>query len=92
MNDIIETHNLYMNAHNIEIPDKWKHLATLYHIPKMHKTPPKQRYIAASNKCTTKPLSIMITNCLEISLLQDRKYCTTIYNRTGVNALWITDN
>ena len=58
----------------------------------MHKTPPKQRYIAASNKCTTKPLSNIITKCLKLALLQHRKYCTTIYNRTGVNAMWITDN
>jgi hypothetical protein len=92
MNDIIETHNSYMKEHNIEIPDKWKHLAKLYHIPKMHKTPPKQRYIAASNKCTTKPLSNIITKCLKLALLQHRKYCTTLYNRTGVNAMWITDN
>ena len=48
--------------------------------------------MAASNKCTTKHLSNMITKCLKLILLQHRKYCTSIYNRTGVNAMWITDN
>ena len=90
--DIIHTHKTYMNTNNIQIPDKWTQLPKLYHMPKMHKTPPKQRYIAASNKCTTKPLSNIITKCLKLILLQHRKYCTTIYNRTGVNAMWIADN
>ena len=90
--DIIQIHKRYMDTNNIQIPDKWTQLPKLYHIPKMHKTPPKQRYIAASNKCTTKPLSNMITKCLKLILLQHRKYCTTMHNRTGVNAMWITDN
>jgi len=81
-----------MIQQKIEIPDKWMQLAKLYHIPKMHKTPPKQRYIAASHKCTTKPLSNIIAKCLKLVLLQHRKYCTTMYNRTGVNAMWIADN
>jgi hypothetical protein len=92
LDDIIHMHDNYMKSNKIDIPDKWMQLAKLYHIPKMHKTPPKQRYIAASNKCTTKPLSNIIAKCLKLVLLQHRKYCTTIYNRTGVNAMWIADN
>ena len=32
----------------------------------MHKNPSKQRYIAASHSCSTKPLSKMITFCLKL--------------------------
>ena len=58
-----------MNANNISIPDNMMRLPKLDHIPKMHKTPPKFRYIAASKYCTTKPLSRMITECLKLLLL-----------------------
>ena len=81
-----------MNANNISIPDNMMRLPKLYHIPKMHKAPPKFRYIAASKYCTTKPLSRMITKCLKLLLLQHRKYCRQIFLRTRVNMMWIIDN
>ena len=43
---IRQHNNEYMTKHEIEIPDEWKHGGNIYHIPKMRKTPPKQRYIA----------------------------------------------
>ena len=58
----------------------------------MHKPVPKMRYIAASNKCSTKPLSRLITKCLKLITVQHRKYCSQIYRRTGVNRMWIVDN
>ena len=61
-------------------------------IPKMHKSPPKGRFIAASSSCTTKPLSDIITKCLKLITLQHRKYCKQIYKYTGVNRMWIIDN
>jgi hypothetical protein len=33
----------------------------LYWIPKLHKNPCKQRYIAGSSKCSTKSLSLLLT-------------------------------
>jgi hypothetical protein len=39
-------------------------LPYLYRIPKFHKNPYKHRYIAGSNKCPTKPLSLLFTNIL----------------------------
>lgn len=81
-----------MNKHKIVIDDDMNKLPSFYWIPKMHKTPPKQRYIAASNKCTTKALSTIITKCLKLITLQHRKLCKQIYNRTGVNRMWIVDN
>jgi hypothetical protein len=43
-------------------------LPSLYWIPKLHKCPFKQRYIAESAKCSTKPLSKLLT-CISISLI-----------------------
>ena len=58
----------------------------------MHKTPPKERYIAASHCCTTKPLSNIITKCLKLITIQHKKLCNEIYKYTGVNRMWVIDN
>ena len=39
-------------------------LSSLYWIPKLHKNPYKERYIAGSSKCSTKPLSKVLTAIL----------------------------
>ena len=90
--NIVKQHDEYMNDNKMSIPKKWMKLPKLYNIPKMHKIPPKQRFIAASNMCTTKPMSNIITKCLKLILIQHRKYCNTIYRRTKVNMMWIVDN
>jgi hypothetical protein len=89
---IIKKHITYMNKHNINIDKKMLKLPDLYWIPKMHKIIPKSRYIAASNSCTTKPLSNIITICLKLIYNQHKKYCDAIYKYTGVNRMWIIDN
>jgi hypothetical protein len=82
-----------MNSIHIDIEENMMKLPNMYWLPKMHKIPyPKERYVAASNCCTTKKLSSILTNCFKLSLLQHRKYCNTIYNNTGVNMMWIIDN
>jgi hypothetical protein len=58
----------------------------------MHKIIPKSRYIAASNSCTTKPLSNIITICLKFIYNQHKKYCDSIYKYTGVKKMWIIHN
>ena len=58
----------------------------------MHKTPSKQRYIAASHCCTTKPLSKNITFCLKLIQQTHKNYCKTIFKTRGFNRMWIVDN
>lgn len=58
---IVKRHAKYMKDHNISLDEDKLKLPFLYWIPKMHKNPSKQRYIAASHSCSTKPLSKMIT-------------------------------
>ena len=57
--DIVKAHVKYMKNHNLVLTDSQQSLPSLYWIPKMHKFPSKQRYIAASHCCTTKPLSLL---------------------------------
>ena len=81
-----------MSKHNIEVTDDQKRLPFLYWIPKMHKNPSKQRYIAASHSCSTKPLSKMITFCLKLIQQTHTNYCKTIARNCGHDRMWIVDN
>ena len=58
----------------------------------MHKNPTKQRYIAASHSCSTKPLSKMITYCLKLVQQTHKNYCTRIAKTRRYNKMWIVDN
>ena len=63
-----------------------------YWLPKLHKNPYGARFIAASHKCTTKPLSKLLTSCLKLITNHFKQYCNGILCRTGVNCFWIIDN
>ena len=69
-----------------------RYLPSFYWLPKMHKQPYGTRFIAASNKCSTKPLSKLLTTCLSMISCHFRQYCSGIYCTTGVNCVWIIDN
>ena len=58
----------------------------------MHKDPYKHRFIAGSSKCSTKPLSILLTKLLTHIKQGLQKYCETAYSRSGVNQMWILKN
>ena len=52
----------------------------------------KHRFIAGSSKCSTKPLSILLTKLLTHIKQGLQKYCKTFYSRSGVNQMWILKN
>jgi hypothetical protein len=63
-----------MKEVKINIEEKQQQLPILLWIPKMHKKPSKQRFIAASHCCTTKPISALITKCLKLIQQAHRIY------------------
>ena len=58
----------------------------------MHTDPYKHRFIASSSKCSTKPLSILLTELLTHIKQGLQKYCETAYSRSGINQMWILIN
>ena len=58
----------------------------------MRKNPYKHRFIAGSARCSTKPLSILLTKLLTHIKQGLQKYCETAYSRSGVNQMWILIN
>ena len=64
----------------------------IYWIPKVNKNPYKHRFIAGSSKCSTKPLSILLTKLLSSIKQGLQKYCETASSRSGINQMWILKN
>ena len=88
---IVEDHLNYMKKGRIDVPLEMHELPRFYWLPKMHKSPYGCRFIAAG-KCTTKPLSGILTSCFTTILSHFKEYCDGIYRNTGVNAFWIINN
>ena len=89
---LVEEHIDYMAANNIRVLSDMAQLPQLYWLPKMHKQPIGSRFIAASNSCTTKPLSKLLTTCLQLILQHYKEYNKGIIRNTGANSFWIIDN
>ena len=86
--DIVTQHMQDLAHWDILIPSDMQQLPTLYWLPKMHKSPYSSRFIAASNKCTTKPLSCLLTICLSTIIKHFQEYCNGIFRNTGINCFW----
>ena len=78
--EILQNHASVLNTFDIPVNGtKEYELPYLSWIPKLHKTPYKQRYIAGSSKCSTKPLSLLLTKILTAVKKQLQTYCETTY-------------
>ena len=64
--EILPNHRSVLNTFNIPNNQDQFELPYLYCIPKLHKNPYKQRYIAGSSKCSTKPLSVLLAKVLTV--------------------------
>ena len=90
--EVLDNHKSVLTSFGIETSDDELDLPYIYWIPKMHKTPYKHRFIAGSSKCSTKPLSILLTKLLTHIKQGLQKYCETAYSRSGINQMWILKN
>ena len=53
-----------MKLCNITVPSVIEKLPSLYWMPKVHMNPYGSIFIAASNQCSNKPMSCLLTTCL----------------------------
>ena len=59
--EVISEHLRYMTGNRITVEPELRCLPSFYWLPKLHKQPYGNRFIAASYRCTTKPLSKLLT-------------------------------
>ena len=75
--EILDNHRSVLCSFGISTKDEELNLPLLYWIPKLHKWPFKQRYIAVSDKCSMKPLSKLLTCILSAVKIELQSYCDT---------------
>ena len=90
--EILANHKSFLSSLDIPMTKDNEDLPCLYWIPKLHKTPYKQRYIAGSSSCSTKELSMTLTKILSAVKEKLQVYCDTVYSRSGINQMWILKN
>ena len=90
--EVLDNHKSVLTSFGIQTTDEEFDLPYIYWIPKIHKNPYKHRFIAGSSKCSTKPLSILLTKLLTHIKQGLQKYCKTSYWRSGINQMWILKN
>jgi hypothetical protein len=83
--EIPQDHLSFLNTFVIPKNRNQFELPYVYWIPKLHKNPYKHRYIPGSSKCSTKPLSLLLTKLLIAIKETLQRYCSTAYSRSGVN-------
>jgi hypothetical protein len=90
--EILDNHRSVLCSFGISTKDEELDLPSLYWIPKLHKCPFKQRNFSGSAKCSTKPLSKLLTSILSAVKTGLQSYCDTSYSRGDVNQMWILKN
>ena len=87
--EVLDNHKSVLTAFGIQTNNEELDLPYIYWNPKMHRSPSKHRFIAGSSKCSTKPLSILLTKLL-IHIKQGlQKYYETAYSRSAIDQMWI---
>ena len=91
--DIMDKHAKDMHdMFGITIPDNMKTLPDIHWIPKLHKTPIKERFIISSKECTLKQLNKEITAILKLAYRQVEMYNRKAHRFSGINTFWIIQN
>ena len=83
--EILINHRSVLSSFRISTLDDDADLPSLYMIPRLHKDPYKHRFIAGSAKCSTKPLSKLLTTILTTVKDGLKKYCDKIYSCSVIN-------
>ena len=87
-------------ADNIQICDKfglkveegYDTLPIIYWMPKMHKNPSGARFIVASSKCSTKPLSKNISYIFKLIFDQVQNFHLKTKFYANINCFWVVKN
>ena len=91
--EIIDNRMSVLSSAGLSMKDVDYDLPLLYCIPKLHKCPYKQRYmITGAAKCSTKPLSEILTSIFTAVKTGLQKYHDSCFSRSGVNQMWILKN
>ena len=80
------------NLFNLDVDAEQRELPHIYWLPKLHKSPPKPRFIIAAPNNAVKPLSKAVTSILKLFFHQIEAYHRKCQYFSGINSFWVIES
>ena len=77
--ELIETNIKYGKKFDLNITEQDKTFPIMYWLPKMHKAPISARFLVVSKKCSTKPLSDVISKVFTVTFTHVESFHRKVY-------------
>ena len=91
--DIVDQQvNDLKNCFNLNVDEEQRELPHIYWLPKLHKSPPKARFIIAAPNNALKPLSKALTAILKLFFHQIESYHKKCQYFSGINSFWVIES
>ena len=90
--DIIHNNQMLCDRYGLSLSDSQKTLPIMYWTPKMHYVPSRARFIVSSAKCSTKPLSRIVSNTFKRIFKQIQNFHNKSKFYKNYNRFWVIEN
>ena len=90
--DIVTQNMEVCEKYGLALNEKQKTLPIMYWMPKMHYTPSRARFIMSSAKCSTKPLSNVVSNAFRLIFNQIQNFHEKSKFYKNYNRFWVINN
>ena len=90
--DLINEDVMLCERYGLKIEEGQKTLPIMYWTPKMHYTPSRARFIVSSAKCSTKPISRLVSNAFKLIFNQIQNFHAASKFYKNYNRFWVINN
>ena len=90
--ELINDDVMLCERYGLKIEEGQKTLPIMYWTPKMHYTPSRARFIVSSAKCSTKPISQVVSNAFKLIFKQIQNFHDQSKFYKNYNRFWVINN
>ena len=90
--NVIDNNIQICDKFGLKVEEGYETLPIIYWMPKMHKNPSGARFIVASSKCSTKPLSKTISYIFKLIFEQIQNFNLKSKFYSNINCFWVVKN
>ena len=90
--DLINEDVMLCERYGLKIEEGQKTLPIMYWTPKMHYTPSRARFIVSSARCSTKPISRVVSNAFKLIFNQIHNFHAASKFYKNYNRFWVISN
>ena len=90
--DLIDEDVALCERFGLKLDEGQKTLPTMYWTPKMHYTPSRASFIVSSAKCSTKPISRVVSNAFKLIFNQIQNFHDQSQFYKNYNRFWVIKN